>query len=58
MDKFIVGFFVSLVLFVMIILFTMLGRDGESSDIAKQCKSYSMATIDDKVYNCTLKEVK
>ena len=58
MDKFIVGFLVSVLLILTIILFTMLGRDGESADIAKQCKSYSMATIDDKVYNCTLKEVK
>ena len=58
MDKFIVGFLVAVVLVVTILLFTMLGRDGESADISKQCKSYSMATIDDKVYNCTLKEVK
>ena len=57
MDKFIVGFFVSFLLFVMIIVFTMLGHVGESADIAKQCKTYSMATIDGKVYNCTLKEV-
>ena len=58
MDKFIVGFFVSLLLFVMIILFTMLGRGGESADIANQCKAYGLATIDKKVYNCTLREVK
>ena len=58
MDKFIVGFLVAVVLVVTILLFTMLGRDGESADIAKQCKSYSMATINEKVYNCTLKEVK
>ena len=58
MDRFIVGFAVSLLLFLMTILFTMLGRDVESTDIAKQCKAYGMATIDNKVYNCTLKEVK
>ena len=58
MDKFIVGFIVALLLFLIIILFSVLGTQTESINIAQQCKSYSMATIDDKVYNCTLKEVK
>ena len=58
MDNFIIGFAVSLVLILMFILFDILGHEGESADIAEQCKSYSMATIDNKAYNCTLKEVK
>ena len=50
-----VGFVVASLLFLIILLFSVLGTQTESADIAKQCKSYSMATIDDKVYNCTLK---
>ena len=36
MDKFIVGFVFAFFLFLIIILFTMLGRDGESADIAEK----------------------
>ena len=58
MDKFIVGFLVAVVIVLIGLLLIILGNEAEGLNIAKQCKSYSMATIDDKVYNCTLKEVK
>ena len=58
MNDFINGFFVSLILVAVIISAIFLGNEAEGLNIAKQCKAYGMATIDDKVYNCTLKEVK
>ena len=58
MGDILIGIGVSIFLLLICLLIFVAGLDIESSDIAKQCKSYSMATIDNKVYNCTLKEVK
>ena len=58
MNNFLIGFFVSLILFLIILLFCILAKEGESINIANECKSYGMATINKKVYNCTLKDVK
>ena len=58
MDDFFIGLFVAVALFLIGLLLFFAGYETKSIDIAEQCKSYQMANIDNKVYNCTLKEVK
>ena len=58
MDNFMVGFFIAVASVLIGLLLFFAGYENKSIDIAEQCKSYQMANIDNKVYNCTLKEVK
>ena len=56
MDNFMVGFFIAVALVLIGLLLFFAGYESKSIDIAEQCKAYQMANIDNKVYNCTIKE--
>ena len=58
MGNILIGLGVAIFILLIGLLLFVSGHDIESFNIANQCKSYGMATIDNKVYNCTLKEVK
>ena len=58
MDNFLIGFGVAIFLILIGLLLFFSGYEAKSIDIAEKCKAYQMAIIDNKVYNCTLKEVK
>ena len=58
MGDILVGFGIGIFLVLIGLLLFLFGYEAKSIDIAEKCKIYQMAIIDNKVYNCTLKEVK
>ena len=53
MDDFTKGCFFMVCVAMLFLIGIGLGFVGSNISIANQCKSYDMATIDNKVYNCT-----
>ena len=57
MSDFMCGWLLALVLVIAFLICFDIGHRTASKNIANECKTYGMATIDNQVYNCTLKEL-